>query len=575
MGNSLVRPSSKLSPKLLRVVTFIMNSFTWRNVLCCLLCAFSWMASRQSTVAQPPNFLVIIADDMGYSDAGCYGGEIATPNLDALAAGGLRFTQFYNTARCWPTRSALLSGYYPQQIRRDAMPGVNPKEYGGSGVRPAWAQLISQRLQSLGYRTYHSGKWHIDGQPTDNGFDLSDQVSRGPGFFEGKANRQKLSNGNNRKLEDSQFYLTTATAQHAIDCLKEHAAKFSQRPFFHYLAFNAPHFPLHALPEDIARYQGRYVVGWDQLRRERHARQVELGISQISPSLLEAEVGPPYDFPDQIELLGPGETNRPVPWSDLSDQQKQFQATKMSIHAAMIDRMDREIGRVLDQLRAMNALDNTFICFLSDNGASAEIMVRGDGHDPSASPGSADTYLCLGPGFSSAANTPFRRHKTWVHEGGISTPFIVHWPNGIAHKNELRNSVAHVIDISPTILELAGGKVTPKTDVPVMPGKSLTAALTADSPQPLHEELWFYHEGNRGLRQGDWKIVLSPAVRTRPQNSTENENSNSEPEEPWELYNLANDRGEQHNLAAQYPERVHSMAQRWTKMKNQFQQDSR
>lgn len=237
---------------------------TARPFLSVALCLALYSAP---SVAQPPNFLVIIADDMGFSDAGCYGGEIETPHLDALAAGGLRFTQFYNTARCWPTRGALMTGYYPQQIQRDGMPGA-PRDFGGRGKRPQWAQTIAEYLRPAGYRNYHSGKWHIDGEPTRNGFDLSDQTSRGPGFFESIK----------KKNRDPDFYLTTATAQHAIDCLKEHAAKFSDRPFFHYLAFRAPHFPLHALPEDIERYRDRYLQGWDVLRDERLGRQRELGL---------------------------------------------------------------------------------------------------------------------------------------------------------------------------------------------------------------------------------------------------------------------------------------------------------
>ncbi len=463
-----------------------------------LLVCLTWAAHCRSADS-PPNFLIIIADDMGFSDAGCYGGEIATPNLDSLAVGGLRFTQFYNTARCWPTRSALITGYYPQQIRRDSMPGA-PGGFGAGGKRPAWARTIAEILRPAGYRTYHSGKWHIDGEPTQNGFDRSDETSRAHGFFDSLK----------RPDRDPNYYRTTATAEHAIECLKEHAADFPDQPFFQYVAFHAPHFPLHALPGDIALYQDRYLPGWDALRRERHARQAELGITSTALSLLEEQVGPPYAFPDQIALLGEGEVNRPVPWRDLTEEQQRFQATKMSIHAAMIDRMDREIGRILEQLRSMQAFENTMVCFLSDNGASAEIMVRGEGHDPSAAPGSAATYLCLGPGFSSAANTPFRRHKTWVHEGGISTPFIVHWPDGIAAKNELRSTVAHVIDIVPTILDLASVEIAAGT-APAMSGKSLKSTFVSDS-EDNQEELWFYHEGNRALHQADWKLVSCRAL---------------------------------------------------------------
>ena len=519
------------------------------------------LLSLSASANDRPNFLVIIADDMGFSDAGCYGGEIATPNLDGLAAGGLRFTQFYNTARCWPTRAALITGYYPQQIRRDGMPGA-PRSFGGGGKRPQWAQTIAESLRRAGYRTYHSGKWHIDGKPTQNGFDLSDQINRGPGFFDSLQ----------RKNRDPDFYRTTATAEHAIECLKEHAETFSERPFFHYLAFHAPHFPLHALPEDIARYRDRYLQGWDVLREERHDRQRRLGIRVAALSPLEKEVGPPYAFPDQIARLGPGEINRPVPWKELTEEQKRFQATKMAIHAAMIDRMDRELGRVLDQLRSMNALENTFICFLSDNGASAEIMVRGDGHDPAAAPGSAATYLCLGPGFSSAANTPFRRHKTWVHEGGTSTPFIVHWPSGIKAKNEFRSSVAHVIDIAPTVLDLAGVKAD-TTGTPPMSGRSLKPALMKDGVT-LHEELWFYHEGNRALRQGEWKIIHSNVTRPFPWRRSDAAAAETKDAANWSLYNLAQDRAEQQDLAQVYPERVKAMATRWVEMRDQFLQDA-
>ena len=502
-----------------------------------------------------PNFLVIIADDMGFSDAACYGGEIATPNLDALAANGLKFTQFYNTARCWPTRAALITGYYPQQVHRDGMPGA-PNNFGGGGKRPKWARTLAERLRPAGYRTYHSGKWHIDGKPIASGFDRSNETSRGPGFFETIK----------RKNRDPDYYQTIHTADHAIDCLTEHAAQHSEKPFFHYLAFRAPHFPLHALPEDIERYQDRYLAGWDALRNERHARQQELGLQLAELSPLETNVGPPYAFPDQIAKLGQGEVNRPLPWDTLNEEQQRFQATKMAIHAAMIDRMDREIGRVLAQLRRMDVFDDTFICFLSDNGASAEMMVRGDGHDPSAAAGSAATYLCLGPGFSSAANTPFRRHKTWVHEGGTSTPFIAHWPKGIPARGELRTTVAHAIDITPTILDLAG-VTTVITGAPPMSGRSLREVFVADGPS-LHDELWFYHEGNRALRQGDWKLIHSNISRPFPWRKAKQNELQVKPE--WRLYNLARDRSEQKDLSEDEPERVAAMAERWNELRVQF-----
>lgn len=502
-----------------------------------------------------PNFLVILADDLGFSDLGCYGGEIATPNLDKLAANGLKFTQFYNTARCWPTRAALITGYYPQQIHRDGMPGA-PNNFGSGGARPKWALTLAERLKPAGYRTYHSGKWHIDGKPTSHGFDRSNETSRGPGFFESLQ----------RPDRDAKYYRTIHTADHAISCLQEHTAKHPDKPFFQYVAFHAPHFPLHALPKDIDRYRDRYVDGWDALRKERHARQQNMGLQLAELSPLEANVGPPYAFPDQIAQLGAGEANRPVAWEGLTAEQQRFQATKMAIHAAMVDRMDREIGRVLNQLREMGAFENTVICFLSDNGASAEMMVRGDGHDPQAAPGSAASYLCLGPGFSSVANTPFRRHKTWVHEGGTSTPFIVHWPKGITARGELRSALAHVIDITPTMLDLADVDPT-DTGGPTMSGLSLKEVFAGDLAD-AHEELWFYHEGNRALRQGDWKLIHSNISRPFPWRKAKAYELQVQPE--WHLYNVAVDRAEQHDLATNERERVAAMAQRWDELRKRF-----
>ncbi len=505
-----------------------------------------------ATAAPKPNFLVIIADDLGWSDLGCYGSEIATPNLDALAADGLRFTQFYNTARCWPTRSALMSGYYPQQIRRDALPGLGGKGLGGQGVRPAWAELLPQRLKPLGYRAYHSGKWHVDGDVLAGGFDHSYHLKDQGRFFNPRVHFE-----DDQPLppveKDSGYYSTIAVTDRFLHYLRGHATQHADLPFFGYLAYASPHFPLHALPADIAKYKKRYLEGWDKLRQQRHARQQKLGLKTAALAPLEPAVGPPYDFPESMAQLGPGEVNRPLAWEELTQEQRAFQATKMAIHAAMIDRMDEEIGRVLTELKAMKAFENTLIVFLSDNGASAEIMVRDDGHDPEALPGSAATYLCLGPGFSSAANTPFRRHKTWVHEGGISTPLIAHWPAGITEKNALRTMSAHVIDLMPTVLELAGARVAALPGAPALPGRSLVPAFASNDAE-VHDALWFYHEDNRAFRQGDWKIVADNQSKD------------------WCLYNLAEDRAEQHDLAAAQPERVHAMAAHWQAMAERFRQ---
>jgi arylsulfatase A-like enzyme len=501
------------------------------------------------SAATKPNIVFILADDLGYSDLGCYGGEIATPNLDSLAKNGLRFTQFYNTGRCWPTRGALMTGYYAQQIHRDALPGVGG---GGQGARQPWARLLPDFLKPAGYRCYHSGKWHIDGKVLDGGFDRSLDMKNQGNFFTSKGN----------SIDDvpvtpppneTGYYATIATADHAIECLKDHAANHADKPFFHYIPFIAPHFPLHALPEDIAKYRDTYLDGWDKMRETRHANLRSLGITYSGLSPLEREVGPPYAFPDAMEKLGPGEINRPLPWSELTAEQRRFQATKMAVHAAMVDRMDQEIGRILAQLKAMGAFEHTLIFFASDNGASAEIMVRNGGHDPQAAPGSAASYLCLGPGFSSACNTPHRRHKTWTHEGGISTPLIAHWPAGITAKNELRTTPAHVVDFVPTVLEVTGIQ-KPKTwqgePIPEAPGRSLVPAFAKDETI-ARDSLWWLHEGNRAIRVGDWKLVAADG-------------------DPWELYDLKTDRAEQHNLAAQMPTKAKDLEQAWQRQADSF-----
>ncbi len=499
-----------------------------------------------------PNILVVLADDMGYSDLGCYGGEIATPNLDALAGAGLRFTQFYNTARCWPSRAVAMTGFYAQQVRRDAQ--YQSQRGAALGARPAWAPLAPAMLRPLGYRAYHSGKWHIDGKPLENGFDRSYSVDDHDRYF-----YPRRTTRDDQPLPPvepgTDYYATNAIADHAIECLKEHARLHAGQPFFHFLAFISPHFPLQALAADIDRYRQRYLAGWNVLQAERGQRLRELGIVNHWPPEMECELGPPYYFPKDLDKLGEGEVFRPLPWNELTPAQREFQATKMAIHAAMVDCMDRNIGRVLQQLKAMDAFDNTVIFFASDNGASAEIMVRGDGHDPQAPAGSGGSFLCLGPGFSSASNTPFRRHKTWVHEGGISTPLIVHWPRGIVARGELRHTPGHFIDLVPTILELAGGRM-PNTwngrPVPPAPGRSLVPVFGGDdAAQPI--TLWWYHDGHRALRAGDWKIAAAH-------------------DEPWELYDLSRDRGESHNLASQYPDKVQELAAQWTSRANEYRE---
>lgn len=499
-----------------------------------------------ANAAAPPNVLVILADDLGFSDLGCYGGEIETPHIDRLATGGLRFTQGYNTARCWPSRAALLTGFYAQSVHRDAFPGGKG---GTTGTRPPWARLLPALLAPAGYTSYHSGKWHVDGDPRKEGFARSLDVS---GAGQSNYYDPLGATDDGKPIAKSEnYYATSAIGNHAVACLKDHAAARPGQPFFHYVAFTAPHFPLQAPQDLIAKYRDRYRAGWNAMQAARVRRLAALGIVTTPPAPMAHDIGPPYKpKPETLSMLGPGETTRPLPWSELTDAQRDFQTTKMAIHAAMIDCMDREVGRVIAQLESMKALDNTIILFASDNGASAEIMIRGEGHDPVAPPGSRKTFLCLGPGWSSCANTPFRRHKTWVHEGGIATPWIVHWPQGISSKGDMRHQPVHMIDVVPTVLELAG--VAPPTEcaggsVPPLQGRSFAKALLAPSAPPTHASLWWCHEGNRAVRVGDWKLVAAK-------------------NDPWELYNLAHDRCETTNLSAAQPAQVAALEREWQRI---------
>jgi len=536
---------------------FLKQTMAWGSTLAVGHLALA--ATRRNGIAlgsartQKPNVLIIVADDMGYSDAGCYGGEVETPHLDRLAANGLRFSQCYSTGRCWPSRTALLTGYYPQQVRMDPPQGRLPR----------WARVAPHYLKPLGYRCYQSGKWHLMGAPkaiAHGDFDHSYVVNDHDRFFAPKNHER-----DDRKLppiaEDADFYVTTEIAKHAVGCLKEHAEKHSDQPFYSYLAFTSPHFPLHALQGDIDRYRERYRKGWDTVRQQRWKRLHEMGLLDCDLAPLEPDVIASWSLPQAKlqEMIGSGEAGRAVPWNDLTEEQKDFQATKMAIHAAMIDRMDREIGRVLEQIERMGAMDDTVILFVSDNGASAEQIIRGDMHDRSAPLGSGGSYLCLGPGWSTAANTPFRLHKSWVHEGGISSPLIVHWPKTLAARGELRHDPCHFIDILPTVLDLAGGGDFSPTwngeTAPPLPGTSLAPAFTKDGAV-AHDFIYFHHMSHRAIRVGDWKLVA------KDKNG------------PWELYNIKTDRCESKNRVSQHPDRVRQMAALWQKHEDKFREQA-
>lgn len=517
--------------------------------------AVAALTSKRASADQPgrPNVVLILADDMGYSDAECYGGDVRTPNLSALAEGGIRFTQHYSTGRCWPSRACILTGYYAQHIRRDTMEGIE------LGNRPKWAPLLPELLKPYGYTSYHSGKWHIDGTPTDGGFERSWGGERSgcdwDRYFDSKPWKEDGVSAPVKPGDD--YYSTVAIADHAIQCLKLHKEKHGDKPFFQYIAFYSPHFPLHAIQKDIDSYRDAYIEGWDVIRRKRWERMKKMGIVNCDLSKPDTDIVPSWNLkPEQLkERIGPGEAARAVAWETLSEEQKRFQATKMAIHAAMITRMDLEIGRVIRQLKEMGAYENTLILFASDNGASAEQIIRGDGHDPSAAMGSAETFLCLGPGFSTAANTPFRLHKHWNHEGGISSPLIAHWPEGIAARDELRHEPSHFIDIVPTILDLAGVQADQPAGTPPRPGRSLAPVFKKDRVLEKRT-LWWCHSGNRAIRQGDWKLSAKGGKEGK-----------------WELYDLSVDRCEMNDLALKFPQRVEQLARKWDAIAAEFRRD--
>jgi arylsulfatase A-like enzyme len=501
--------------------------------------ALSSVEAFAKKTPRKPNFVLVLADDMGFSDAGCFGGEIETPTIDGLAKGGTRFTQMYSTARCGPSRNCLLTGRYAQQTAADVMT---------KGNIPDYTHFLPQYLRKQGYRSYHSGKWHMRLVPRADGvgFDRTYTMMDESRFF---TQQLHLLDDVELPKPEEGYYSTTAIADHAVDFLKDHQQNHKDDPFFLFLAFHAPHFPLQAPQQDIDHYRGRFDDGWDAMRDRRIKRLHEEGIVNCGLAALEPDVFPDWNLKEE-ELrrrIGPGEVARAVPWNTLTEEQKKFQSIKMSIHAAMITRMDAETGKVVQQLRAMNVYEDTVIVFLSDNGASAEEMIRGDGHDPSAPPGSAKSFLSIGPGWASAADTPFRLHKSWVHEGGIASPMVVHWPRGIRNGGTLRTGPCHFIDILPTFVDLAGGKPDLAPAGPPLPGISLGDAIRTARKAP-REFLFFNHSNNRALRKGNWKIVAKTL------------------DGPWELYDMSTDRSEQHNLAAARPEVLQSLATRWKQL---------
>lgn len=533
------------------------------RLACLLLC----LTTQAAFAADRPNVIVILSDDMGFSDLGCYGGEIPTPHLDSLAANGLRFTQFYNTARCCPTRASLLTGLYPHQAGIGHMTSDSGLP-GYTGDLNRQCLTIAEALRPAGYRNYMVGKWHVtrhtraDGPkhnwPLQRGFDRYYGTIIGAGSFwdPGGLTRDNtmISAAADPAYQPAEYYYTQALSDHACQFVREHVRDHPAHPFFLYLAFTAAHWPMHAPDDAIARQRGRYDAGYDAVRRTRLEKSRQLGV--IDPQwTLTATQGD---------------------WSRVPDAA--WEARCMEVYAAMIESMDRGIGQLVQELRAANQLDNTLILFLQDNGGCAETV----GRQPDAVreprptldpipkdrvltavhprqtrdgwpvltgrkvlPGPADTYIAYGEGWANVSNTPFREYKHWVHEGGISTPLIAHWPRRITAKGELRHQPGHLIDVMATCVDISGTRYPTEFD-----GQSLTplegrSLVTAFDNQETARDLFWEHEGNRAVRSGDWKLVAKG------------------PGAPWELYHLKQDRTESRDRAREEPDRVRELQQKW------------
>lgn len=485
--------------------------------------------------APPPNILIIMADDMGYSDIGSYGSEISTPHLDALATNGLRFRHFYNAARCCPTRASLLTGVYPHEAGMGAMVSdadSQPKFGPYQGYLNDSTLTIAELLRPAGYATYMVGKWHVGEKPEhwprQRGFD------RYFGLISGASSYYEIIKDQPRArrmvLDDEEwtppakgFYMTDAFSDRATEFLANHFTEKAEQPFLMYLAYTAPHWPLHALPEDIARYDGHYQSGWDSLRQQRYAKMQQIGAVDTSYTLS------PWDSTAES-------------WSDVTNRTEW--ARRMQVYAAMIDRMDQGLGRVFETLQKNNAWDNTLILFLSDNGGCAEDISGRNLNDPSVPIGERGSYVAYRKPWAVASNTPFRRYKQWTEEGGIATPLIAHWPAGIARQNAWVQPYAHVMDIMATCADLAQVPYPANyqgTTLKPLRGKSLLPLFAADS-LANDRPLFWEHIGHQAMRQGRWKIVShAPAYA-------------------WSLFDLTTDPTELRDVAAEYPKVTQQMA---------------
>jgi len=523
-------------------------------------------ADQEAPRGERPNIVIIMADDMGFSDLGCYGGEIETPNLDRLARGGLRFTQFYNNAICVSTRASLMTGLYPWQV------GTASRFLRRN--KPGWklqnCVTIAEVLRSAGYRTLMAGKWHLPGHPRKRGFDrYYGLLTGGCNHFNPGAQRPDEPEPGKKFPGDNQpfsvddkvirlytpprgFYSTDAFTDLALEFLDDDGK--DDRSFFLYVAYTVPHYPLHAPPEDIAKYRGKYLAGWDRLRDARFDRLKDLGLI------------------DRKWKLSPRSPHAPA-WNDIQD--KDAWDLKMAVYAAMVDRMDRNVGRIMEKLRAMGKEDNTLVLFLSDNGPSDEDRSS----TPDIPPGPVESYRTVDLPWANLSNTPFRNFKRWDHEGGISTPLIASWPKVISKRGEITHAIGHTIDVMATCVDIAGvaypasyngHKVTPlegRSLLPIFRRSSVAPDTSSAEPEELPTRPLFWNQRGlwRAVRMGKWKLV-SPdhMIQYNPWRATRKgriiHDATDDPNVLWELYDIEADRTELHNLAQKHPNRVKQLA---------------
>lgn len=526
---------------------FQLKRFIWINFL-----ALSSVCYAQ----KKPNIILIMADDMGYSDIGCYGSEIPTPNIDALANNGLRFSHFYNTARCSPTRASLITGLHPHQAGMGRLgeisigiTGPNPEGY--LGYLNKKCVTIAEALKPAGYSTYMSGKWHLGMRdeskfPLQRGFDKFYGILAGTTSYFQPDKPKELSSGNKQLPvpTNSDYYTTDAFTDFAIKTVEENG---QSKPFFLYLAYNAPHWPLQAREEDVKKFVGKYRMGWDKLREERLAKQKTLGI-----------------VPKNVDLSVRDEKVRA--WESLSEVEKTNLDYRMAVYAAQIHRMDYGIGRLISTLKQQGQFENTLIVFLSDNGASAEPYTDlGGGGQESINNPKAIGPVSYGSGWANASNTPFQKFKSTLNEGGIATPLVVHWPNGLkVNPGSINTNVGYLVDIMPTFLEVAGATYPQNFQgqaITPLEGISLAPNFAKIQPkEKIQRTLYWEQYGNKAIREGDMKAVFSLIARNNKKKSGQ-----------WELFDLKNDCTEMQNLALKEPKKLEELISKWDKWAAQSQ----